>query len=618
MCGICGVLNFNDRLINKDDLINMNQAMELRGPDDSGYLIDNNFGMAMRRLSIIDLSSGKQPISNEDKTIHVISNGEIYNYIELRNQLEKKGHKFSTKTDTEVLVHLYEEYGTDAAEHLNGMFAFCIWDKVKRRLWLVRDRLGIKPLCYQINANGIIFASTLDALTNHPYCNKEIDYDSLLLLLTLGYVPTPKSIWKNIFKLPPGHWLMIENNNVKIEKYWELSPKIRDEVNDQEFFANEIESILIDSIKLHSRSDVPVGTFLSGGLDSSAVTALYCKQTKNPVHTFCMDFDNKDLNEGSYAKIVSDKYNTLHHPHELNISQAIMELDELLPIIDEPMADSAIIPSYLISKLARKEGIVVGLCGAGGDELFGGYYRHYKTKIDLISGKFSFIPLPVMNLFSKLMSSNLIHYSTLAWDKGVGFGIATSGIHLGFFDRIINKKSIFSQAIKLTKQNFSDLYSLENKYGFHYGRMILDINNYLLDNVLALTDKTSMAASIEARVPLLDHRLVEKVFSVSPRVNLGENFYSSKKSFKKSVERILPNEILNRPKAGFNAPINNWIKSGNKVIGGRINNLKHPVLHEIFDQKNISKIWNNQKQRELSAESLFMLYIIDKWFDSHA
>jgi asparagine synthase (glutamine-hydrolysing) len=333
MCGICGILNYDGAPVSDKLLLEMNDTMMLRGPDDSGHYIEVGLGMAMRRLSIIDLEGGHQPICNEDSTIHVVLNGEIYNYIELRQDLENLGHRFKTKSDTEVLVHLYEEYGTDAVKHLNGMFAFAIWDSPRKRLWVVRDRLGIKPLVYFKSQKGFVFASTLEALACHPDFKKEVDHDSLLLYFMLSYVPTPRTIWTKAKKLPPGHWLLVENNQVRIEQYWSLKPHIHTERN-QQFFVEGIQAIIKDSIDLHSRSDVPVGTFLSGGIDSSAVTALFCEHSNNAVHTFTMDFDGKGVKEGHYAKLVADHYKTQHHFQILHLDRALEELEELLPLMD--------------------------------------------------------------------------------------------------------------------------------------------------------------------------------------------------------------------------------------------------------------------------------------------
>jgi len=617
MCGICGILNFDSKEVSERILQKMNEAMILRGPDDSGFFTEKNIGIAMRRLSIIDINTGQQPISNEDGTIKVVLNGEIYNYLELREELVRKGHKFKTKSDTEVLVHLYEEYGLDSVKHLNGMFAFALWDSTRKRLWVVRDRLGIKPLVYFKSQKVFVFASTLEALACHPDFKKEADHDSLLLYFMLAYVPTPRTIWKQAKKLPPGHWLLVENNQVKTEQYWSLKPQI-DYGRIQEDFVEEIREVFNHTVELHSRSDVPVGTFLSGGVDSSAITAEFCQRSNKAVHTFTMDFDGKDFNEGSYAQLVSDLYKTEHHYQNLSLDIALEKLEELLPLMDEPMADSAIIPSYILSKQASDHNIKVILGGAGGDEIFGGYSRYYTSLREKLSGRLSTIPLNFWKTLSRTLTPKIGHFGGITWDKGCAFGIGTSGVHLGLFESILRNSGDFLNAMKLTKSQFSSLSDLENNWGFGYGRMLADVQNYLVDNVLAVTDKTSMAASVEARVPLLDHRLVELAFSVPEKTNIGSNFQDTKVSFKKAIKANLPYEVLNRPKAGFNGPVYDWVSKKHPKFEERILNPRHFTIQSLFDSDAVKKAWLSDASRVAACETFYMLYVADMWLESHA
>ena len=616
MCGICGVLNFDGTPVTLENLNQINDQMIMRGPDDSGHYIKDNFGMAMRRLSIIDMDSGHQPIANSNGTINVVFNGEIYNYIELRKKLEQKGYEFSTNSDTEVLIHLYEEYGLDSVDYLNGMFAFSIWDNSIKRLWVVRDRIGIKPLVYFINDNQFVFASTLSALKKHPNFHNKIDNESLLLYLTMAYVPSPRTIWENTKKLQPGHWLLIENGTVKIKSYWTIKSDSTNNIS-RNSFLNKISSIFSRSIEIQSRSDVPVGTFLSGGIDSGAVTSHFSNRSINTVDTFTMDFKGKIENEGDPAQIIAKSLKIRHHLHNLTINEALEELDQLLPLMDEPLGDSAIIPSYVLSKMAREHGIKVVLCGAGGDELFGGYSRHYKRLRDYIAGSISFLPLKLVNSLSIIFGAKVGHYFSVAWDKGLAFGLDTSGIHIGLLRKIINEPYHYNKAINLTKNQFKDINKLEKKWGFGYSRMLVDMQNYLVDNVLAITDKTSMATSIEARVPLLDHRLAEFSFSVSDKINLSSNFNNAKLSLKDSIGALLPKEILSRPKIGFNAPVNNWIKSGHSKLEERITNPKSLELKKLLNTDMILKIWSNKKLRSEASENLFIIYILDIWLESN-
>lgn len=592
----------------------MNDSMALRGPDDSGIFLHGAFGMAMRRLSIIDLPGGHQPIANEDRTIHLILNGEIYNYIELRRDLEKLGHQFSTHSDVEVLIHLYEEYELEAIEHLNGMFAFALWDDRKKRLWLGRDRLGIKPLVYHSNGDTFSFASTLDALLVQDGFQKEVDEESLLLFLTLSYVPTAKSIWKNVHKMPPAHWMIIENGKTVIQRYWSIEPSNRS-ISRKEFM-EETRYILHDSIKLHGRSDVDVGTFLSGGLDSSAVTALFSQQTDHSVKTFSIDFEEKTENEGHFAKMVSDRYQTKHFPCSLSAEEAVNTLDFLLRVMDEPMADSAIVPSYLLSKMAHDSGLKVMLSGAGGDELFGGYHRHYRSKHNLLAAIFEWLPPMIKNNISHIVPVRLQQYALIASNAvGISHGIKTSGVNLVVLKKLLRGDKLFSNAMEFLDNQFSELQGLEMKWGFSYSRMLVDINHYLVDNVLALIDKTSMATSVEARVPLLDHRLVELAFSVSPEINLADSFLDAKRTLKSVVKNNLPSSILSRNKMGFNGPVKMWVneiakRSENRTVQKE---LSATLLNEYIDSNEMSKIVNKPSKFNQTSENIFSVYVLNKW-----
>ncbi len=617
MCGICGIYNFTGAPVEQQLIEAMNESMVLRGPDDSGTYIKDFFGMAMRRLSIIDLVGGHQPISNEDGTIWVIQNGEIYNYIELRQDLEQRGHLFVTDSDTEVLVHLYEEYGLEAVNRLNGMFAFALWDLKKKRLWLVRDRLGIKPLVYFEHAGGLVFASNLLALAKHPAFTKEIDRDSLLLYFSLAYVPTPRTIWKQAKKIPPGHWMIVENGQCQLKKYWHPESVLSSVGNSIEF-VEEATSILNQSTELHSRSDVPVGTFLSGGIDSSLVTALFCKHSEQEINTFTMNFVGKSDNGSSFAQIVADQYRTKHHLHSLSLSTALETLAELVPLMDEPMADSAIVPSYLLSRAAQANGIKVVLCGAGGDELFGGYQRHYCRKRDHLAGALPFIPLHIWLGASKLLMKNLTHYGMLTWDAGTRFAVSTSGIHLGLFAKMLNNHDDFIRSMQLTQSQFAQIKNFKELNGWSQGRMLIDLNNYLLDNVLALTDRASMAASVEARVPLLDHRLVELVFGTNPAWYLGNDFSKSKQTLKQIAQPYIDSELLKLPKTGFNAPVKEWMGQEVESIKDRVIKPRSYLLQEIFSAKSIEYIWRNSTFRREASESLFMIYMADIWLEHHA
>lgn len=617
MCGVCGIYNFDNSAINSNVLEQMNNSMYLRGPDDSGSYIDGFFGMAMRRLSIIDLDHGHQPMSNKDGTIHVVFNGEIYNHIELRDDLKKKGHKFKTKSDTEVLIYLYEEHGLNAVNYLTGMFVFSIWDEKHERLWIARDHLGVKPLVYFYNKDAFVYASTVDALSKHPKFKKEVNEDSILLFFMLSYIPAPHTFWKGVHKLMPGHYMLIEDGKLHTKCYWNLKPK-KQSIKHKENFSNKIKKAIKYSVKLHGRSDVPVGSFLSGGVDSGIVTSMFCMANKKPVHTFTMDFKGKFNNEGKDAEMVAKMYNTKHHSYTLDSNYALKELKKIISLIDEPMSDSAIIPSYALSKAAKKEQIKVVLNGAGGDELFGGYHRHYKHTKNYFFGKLNLIPLSFLVFIGRFFGRSFQHYLTLGWSKEVEFGISTSGVHLGLLEKMISNPSLFCRAVRLTKKQFACLPVYEKKWGYKFGRMLTDVNNYLADNILPIADKSSMASSVEARVPLLDRHLAELAFNIPVKENTANNFNDAKYLLKKAFNKYLPVNILEREKTGFNAPVYDWINNKNPEIGKRVCNPKNLILKKMLNIENIREVWNDDKGRATACETIFMIYILDLWLEVHA
>ena len=390
MCGINGIFNFDDSAVCKNELEKMNNEMIYRGPDSDGFYVEKNFGMSMRRLSIIDLDTGDQPLSSEDGRYRVIMNGEIYNYIELRSDLINKGHKFLTNSDTEVIIHLYIEYSEKFLDYLEGMFAIAIFDSKTKKLIVARDRLGIKPLYYYYNEKKLIFSSSLDSIISLNKNLKNINLNSFYSLISLSYVASPDTIWSNIYKLMPAHYIKIKEKKIHIQKYWDIN-EFNDNDKDYNYYKEKIKHLLENSIKLHARSDVPVGTYLSGGIDSSVVTSLFSEYTNQQFHSFSIDFEDKVDNESYFAKLVSEKYNTIHHSYKINYQQAHQELIGLLPNMDEPISDSAIISSSFLSARARENGVKVMLSGAGGDEIFGGYRRHYGSKRRIFSGSLSFL-----------------------------------------------------------------------------------------------------------------------------------------------------------------------------------------------------------------------------------
>ncbi|MFQ5822469.1 MAG: asparagine synthase (glutamine-hydrolyzing) [bacterium] len=584
MCGICGITYFDrERKLSEQDIQRMCDAMYHRGPDDAGWYVKGNLGIGMRRLSIIDLVTGHQPISNEDGTIWIVFNGEIYNHLELRQELKKKGHKFQTRADTEAIVHAYEEYGEDCPKKLNGMFGFAIWDQRNQTLFLARDRLGIKPLYYYHDSKMFVFASELKSILQIQDIPRKVDLRALDIYLTFEYIPSPFSIFKDIAKLPPGHTLTLRNGKFSVKEYWDVHFD-ENKVSEQELCEQLIE-LLQDAVKIRLMSDVPLGAFLSGGIDSSSVVALMSRVMDRPVKTFSISFEEASYNETHFAQNIAKHFNTEHH--EFKIKPNALDLTEkLIRHLDEPFGDFSIFPTYLVSKMAR-EYVTVSLSGDGGDELFAGYDTYIANKLACI-----YKPLP------KFVRENLIN--------PILNGIPPTDKKKG----LINRAKRFIEGLRLPEElehtrwmiflqeaEKSQLYSQEIQdslngvipYDFicdYFGKaktsddvnrqLYVDIKTYLADDILVKVDRMSMAVSLEARVPFLDHRFVEFTATIPSRLKLkGTN---TKLILKKAMRDILPPKILKRGKEGFSIPIKNWLK-----------NELRPLMLDMLDHQRIKR-----------------------------
>jgi asparagine synthase (glutamine-hydrolysing) len=566
MCGIAGKLNFQRaQPVTHAAIARMCSVMRHRGPDDQGIYLDGNFGMGMRRLSIIDLSTGKQPIKNEDGTVWTVLNGEIYNYLELRALLEQKGHKFYTHTDTEVIVHLYEEHGERFVEHLTGMFGVAVWDTRRKRMILARDRLGIKPLYYAANANRLLFGSELKTILADDV-DRQIDAQALHDYLSFNYVPGPRTIFKHIRSLPGGHLLICSGGSVAVKRFWEIDypdASTNGGRRSEESYCEELYALLSTTVKQHLISDVPLGVFLSGGVDSSTLVALMSKVSSQPVRTFSIGFQEESYNELSDAGAVAKKFATEHH--ELVVSPKIVELlPELVRYFDQPFADSSAIPVYCVSKLAR-EHVKVALSGEGGDEVFAGYQTYAAYRLAELYKRLpkslarTVIPAIVRRL---PVSHNKVSFDYKAKRFIQGALLGPAAGHYWW-------KVIFSEEAK------ADLYAaspngLEDPlrlYDEVYGDcgardpltrlQHIDLKIYLADDILVKADRMSMANSLEARVPFLDHRVVEFAASLPARLKLRG--LTKKYILKRAMSRDLPSSVLNGKKRGFNVPIPGWL-----------------------------------------------------------
>ena len=566
MCGICGVTYFDDeRPVTERQIKRMCDVIRHRGPDDEGTRVRQNYGLGMRRLSIIDLVTGRQPISNEDGSVWIVFNGEIYNHLELRRELEKHGHVFRTRSDTEAIVHAYEEYGEDCPKKLNGMFGFAIWDERKRQLFLARDRLGIKPLYYYHDHEKFAFGSELKSILQVPDVPRQVDLEALDVYLTFEYIPAPYSIFKDIRKLPPGHTLTLRDGKARLASYWDL--KFAEVARDENELCEQIREVLQDAVKIRLMSDVPLGAFLSGGIDSSSIVALMSRTADQRVKTFSIAFKEATYNEADYARIVAKHFDTEHH--EFTIETRALELTEkLVGHLDEPFGDFSIFPTYLVSKMAR-DYVTVALSGDGGDELFAGYDTYIANKAaqayEKIPGfaRRSLIESVVHRMPPTQKKKGLINRSK-RFIEGMQLPADLKHTRWMIFLQDAEKARLYSPEMRKALRDF-DTFEPIRRYFRRAGtaddlnaQLYVDIKTYLVDDILVKVDRMSMATSLEARVPLLDHRFVELAATIPGHLKL--NGKQTKYIFKKAMRQFLPPQILTRGKEGFSIPIKNWLK----------------------------------------------------------
>jgi asparagine synthase (glutamine-hydrolysing) len=557
MCGIFGVFGGPaGRPVDREVLRKMSDSLAARGPDGGGIYTSASLGIGMRRLSIIDLDTGDQPLANEDRSIWVVFNGEIYNYRELTAALVERGHRFSTRSDTEVLVHLYEQDGEACVNRLRGMFAFALWDEPRRTLLLARDRLGIKPLYYSQTPEGVVFGSELKALTQSPWVSRQVDTRSLAAYLRYGYVPDPYSIFEGVHKVPPGCTIVIRDGRSSApRRYWDLGEFYREggtPVHEAEA-SDALWERLTESVRLHLVSDVPVGAFLSGGVDSSGILSIMVRHSREPVSTFSVGFREDRFNELPYARRVAEHFGTRHH--ELLVEPANLDVLEcVLSAFDEPFADASAIPTFLVSRLAR-EHVKVVLSGDGGDELFAGYDRylvdHRRRYASLVSRTGLARPLRAL--------STLLPEGTPGKNYAYNLSLPRMERYLdaiSIFPPRVLRDTIDEEHLPAAEDPLKDL--VEEGVGLDpLSRLqLIDFQTYLPGDILTKVDRMSMANSLEARVPFLDHSLVEFACRLPAELRLrsGELKYL----LKKTLRGKLPDEVLTRPKQGFGVPLEAW------------------------------------------------------------
>lgn len=553
----------------------MAAAIVHRGPDDEGFYFKNHVALGMRRLSIIDLAGGHQPISNEDGSVWVVFNGEIYNFQELRQQLIARGHQFKTNSDTETIVHLYEEYGDELLQHLNGMFGFALWDERRQRLLVARDRMGEKPLYFTQTDNAFVFASELKALVEHPQVERRLNLLALRKYLQYEFVPSPHTMLEGVQKLLPAHRLIFENGKWRTERYWQISyGGERLKISEDEA-AEEIRRRLREAVRMRLVADVPLGVLLSGGIDSSAMAQLACEAAGGRVKTFSIAFEEKSFDESSYARKVAAQLGTEHYEKRFTEREMLDIVPEIPRLLDEPLGDGSLIPTFLLSRFTR-EHVTVALGGDGGDELFAGYPTYGAHRMAKL---YQMIPQFIRNgLIEPSVASLPVSTENLSFDfkakrfvRGASQPAGTRHtIWMGSYDAQQQRELLRPEIIAACpdEQVFDEVLGYDHLNGTHRNgggkidlieqMMKLDATHYLSECVLFKVDRASMAASLETRAPFLDHTFVEFVLKLPVEMKLKG--LTGKYILKKAMRGRLPDEVIDRPKKGFGMPVAKWVK----------------------------------------------------------
>jgi asparagine synthase (glutamine-hydrolysing) len=620
MCGICGlVAGERERAPDREAVARMSGRLVHRGPDDDGLFCEGPVALAARRLSIIDLAHGHQPIENEDGSAVVVQNGEIYNYRELKRELEGHGHRFATDCDTEVLVHGYEEWGEGFVERLRGMFAIALWDKRRQRLLLARDRFGIKPLYYRHAGGGLSFASELKAMLEQPGFSREIDPEAVAAYLAFNSIPGPLTIFKEARKLPPGHLLSWEAGEVALRRYARPDPPPASDVRSgsADQLAAELRKVLDDSVRAHLVADVPVGVLLSGGVDSGGLAALASRHVGEPLRTFSIGFEEEGFNELSRARLVAERYGTDHH--ELVLRPDAVELfPKLVEAFDEPFGDSSALPTYLVSELAVSE-VNVALSGEGGDELFGGYYTYVADLLARRVGRLAALARPLAEALPSRTDRVGFDY------KAKRFARAAA---LPPLERHHGWKEIFSAQARadLAGPNASawdplDLY--RERYAETAGAEPLarmqdvDLGIYLVDDLLVKTDRLSMAHSLELRVPFLDPKVAEFAFSLPTSLKVRGT--AKKRLLRKALAPLLPREIVHGRKQGFSIPIAAWLRGPLEPFAREVLAPSAIARQGLLDPAAVTPLLDRHVTgREDLSRQIWGLMALTLWFDRYA
>lgn len=648
MCGITGIYRFKSAETSLDTLVRMTRSLVHRGPDEEGYFVNRpvnpgsadqsvplrtppvgrdrprdtgHVGLGHRRLSIIDLESGQQPLSNEDGSIWVTFNGEIYNFQELMGELQAKGHRFRTHCDTETIVHAYEEWGERAVERFRGMFAFAVWDDRKQQLWLARDRVGKKPLYYYADAERFVFASEIKGILQVPGIPREIDLTAVSDFLSLLYVPAPKTIFKSVRKLPAAHSMMVSAQSLRIRPYWDLPFEPIHDLKDERMI-EDLLGILEEAVRLRMISEVPLGAFLSGGIDSSAIVALMARSTSEPVLTNSISFSVASYDEAPWARRVAEQYRTRHH--EMMVSpEAIPVIEQLAWHYDEPFADSSAVPTYYVSKMAR-ENVTVSLSGDGGDENFAGYRRYrFDQRENFVR---NLVPPALRRPFFGVLGRlypKADYLPQIFRGKAFISNVARDPVDAYFFSvgafsdddkrRVLNEDAQRQLRDYRTVDRFHEIYRNAPAPDHLSKIQYLDIKTYLCDDILTKVDRASMAVSLEVRCPILDHVFMEYVARIPSRSKLSGG--QGKHILKRALAPYLPRELLYRRKMGFGVPILEWLRTDLSEFASELA-VRGEASSAFFDTGFLGRKWKeHQGGLRNWATELWAVMMFNLWYE---
>jgi asparagine synthase (glutamine-hydrolysing) len=622
MCGIVGIVRNDGKSVDEELLARMNNAIRHRGPDDDGFYVNGSVGLGMRRLAIIDLKGGAQPIHNQDRSSWIVFNGEIYNYLELREKLEKLGHTFYTNSDTEAIVHAYDQFGADCPKHLRGMFAFAIWNERNQELFLARDRVGKKPLLYARINGQLIFGSEFSALLLHPDVSRDIQPEALDYYLSFMCIPAPLTAYRAIRKLEPGHWLRWRHGEIELQRYWQPDFTKKIDLSEEEAGERTVE-ILRDAVRVRLMSEVPLGAFLSGGIDSSAVVALMSQESSERVKTFSIGFDEQDFSELHHARRIAEHVGAEHHEFIVR-PDALEVLPTLVEHYGEPYADSSAVPTYYVAKETRKH-VTVALNGDGGDESFAGYERYIAMGL---TEKYRRVPSFLRESVIK-ETVNLIPSSPLKRSRVRSAKRLLDAVALPRVDRYARWVSVFNDQTKqpLYSDRFSEQtqaadatgilaewFKRANGIGVVDAMLLTDQMTYLPNDLLVKVDIATMAVSLEARSPFLDHHVIE--FAASLPQNLKLRRLTSKYLLKKVLRKLLPSENLKRRKMGFGVPVGHWFRGKMQPFLREVLLSEKALRRGLFKPEAVRQLIELHVRGERDySQQLWTLLMLELWFN---